>query len=74
LVLSQKLRIFAAIGKLYAKELPTKGHYHACKKVESGLQKGREVPSKVIILSVFVKIQTGFIKTQAGFDKITAAL
>ncbi|MBO4892052.1 MAG: hypothetical protein J5502_05540 [Prevotella sp.] len=29
---------------LYIK--PTKGYFHACKKVEGGLQKGREVFSK----------------------------
>ena len=55
-------------------KLPTKSYSHACKKELSCLQKGREVLSKVWILSVFVKILTGFIKIQAVFDKITAGL
>ena len=54
--------------------IPTKGYFHACKKVEGGLQKGREVLSKVRILPVFIKILTGFNKITTVFDKITAGL
>ena len=38
------------------------------------MQNGREVLSKVRILSVFTKILTGFIKITTVFDKITAGL
>ena len=54
--------------------LPTKSYFHAYKKVESALQKGREVLGKVKILSVFVKTATVFIKITTVFDKITAVL
>ena len=49
-----------------------KSYFHACKKVEKGLQKRREIQSKVRILSVFVKILTVFNKITTVFDKITA--
>lgn len=54
--------------------LPTKSYFHACKKVESALQKGREILYKVRILPVFVKILARFIKIQTVFDKITSGL
>ena len=54
--------------------LPSKCYFQACKKVESGLQKGQKVLSKVRILSGSVEILTGFIKIMAGFDKIASGL
>jgi hypothetical protein len=54
--------------------LPYKSYFHACKKVERALHKGREVLCEVEISSGFVKILTGFIKIATGFDKITLGL